>query len=331
MPVTNYVWDGDQYLMETDETNTTQAVFTNEPDEYTNLISQRRDGATQYPHFDALGSTRQLTNAAEAITDVLLYDAWGNVLVRVGVTIFPLQFVGRVGYFFDPDTNTFCIIFRIYEPETGRWGSLDLLFSDGFNRYLYAKNRPTSLIDPNGLKCQIALHCWDVKVALFTIGRHCGFTIKSDLFPFAGEVWVDGLPRKTGGFFGFFGRTWLEIVTGVTPEAAKVAKPPNYWESGFGDFNDSVCRCLSRYIDRWNKKEVPYANDGNGVNSNCALRCMAEECNIELTWNNEPTGFRCNYCEEFCLDNDTGLLFCNSWTRLDCKKLEISQSIRTAL
>ena len=152
MPVTNYVWDGRQYLMETDESNTTQAVWTNEPDEYTNLISQHRGVATQYPHFDALGSTRQLTDANETITDAWFYDAWGDILARSGTTIFPLLFAGRFGYFYDPDTETFYIIHRIYEPDSGRWMSVDpTRFADDLNCYRYAANSPIVTIDPSGL------------------------------------------------------------------------------------------------------------------------------------------------------------------------------------
>jgi hypothetical protein len=75
--------------METDETNTTQAVFTNEPDKYSNLISQRRDGTSQYGHFDALGSTRQLTDDNEAVTDQRIYDGFGNTVSHTGTTEFP--------------------------------------------------------------------------------------------------------------------------------------------------------------------------------------------------------------------------------------------------
>lgn len=162
MPVTNFVWDGNQYLMETNEANTTQAVFTNEPDEHTNLISQRRDGASQYAHFDAVGSTRQLTNASETVTDEWNYDAWGNEVLRSGVTEFPFQFVGMFGYYFDSETNTFYIIRRILEPENGRWLSADpLLFTDGANMYWYVRNRPTIDVDQSGLYPGGAGSHWD--------------------------------------------------------------------------------------------------------------------------------------------------------------------------
>ena len=57
-----HLWDFSNYLAETDEDNELQAVYTNEPEEYGNLISQYRRGPTiwvpSYYHCDALGSTR---------------------------------------------------------------------------------------------------------------------------------------------------------------------------------------------------------------------------------------------------------------------------------
>lgn len=64
MAVTEYIWDEDNLVAETDGTNAVNVVYTNEPQQYGNLISTRIAGTTSYHHFDALGSTRQLTNSA---------------------------------------------------------------------------------------------------------------------------------------------------------------------------------------------------------------------------------------------------------------------------
>jgi hypothetical protein len=39
----NIVWDGQAYLLETDENGVTKVVCTQEPTEFGNLISQRRE------------------------------------------------------------------------------------------------------------------------------------------------------------------------------------------------------------------------------------------------------------------------------------------------
>ena len=63
---TKYIWDDQNYLAEADGSDTINVVYTNEPEQYGNLVSTRISGSTSYHHFDAIGSTRQLTNAAGA-------------------------------------------------------------------------------------------------------------------------------------------------------------------------------------------------------------------------------------------------------------------------
>src|SRR6266404_3432002 len=101
MPTTNYIWDEQNYLAEADENNAVQTVYTNEPQQFGNLISSRISGTTSYHHFDALGSTRQLTNAAGTTTDTMVYDAWGRMLIRTGTTALALLWLGRIGYYSD--------------------------------------------------------------------------------------------------------------------------------------------------------------------------------------------------------------------------------------
>src|SRR5258708_1236708 len=73
MPTTKYIWDDENVLAEADASDTINVVYTNEPQEYGNLVSTRISGTTSYHHFDALGSTRQLTNAAGTTTDTVVY------------------------------------------------------------------------------------------------------------------------------------------------------------------------------------------------------------------------------------------------------------------
>jgi hypothetical protein len=100
-------WDFQNYLAETDDQNEIQAVYTNEPQSYGNLISQyRKDGAIwtpSYYQYDALGSTRALTDDAGDATDTYVYDAWGNEVAVTGTTVNPFRWVGDVGYYWDDD------------------------------------------------------------------------------------------------------------------------------------------------------------------------------------------------------------------------------------
>ncbi len=78
--ITNFVWNpvDDCIISEVDETGAVQAVYTNEPQQYGGVISQRRGTTTSTYHADALGSTRFLTDSSGNVTDTYLNDAWGN-------------------------------------------------------------------------------------------------------------------------------------------------------------------------------------------------------------------------------------------------------------
>ena len=155
---TKFVWDeeSDNVLLETDDFDATQVVYTNEPGQFGSLISGRRSMTTHWYHFDALGSTSQLTDSSATITDTYLYDAWGNVISSTGSTINPFQWVGALGYYTDPETGQFSVRARVYQPKRGRWQAKDpMQFVDSHNRYLYAHNSPLLFVDPSGLTVQI--------------------------------------------------------------------------------------------------------------------------------------------------------------------------------
>jgi RHS repeat-associated protein len=160
MPTTtNYIWDEENLLAEADGTNAIQTVYTNEPEQYGNLVSTRLPVAgtptTVYHHFDATGSTRQLTNPAGSVSDTMIYDAWGNVVARTGSTAIVFLWVATVEYYFDIETGDIYIRERTFGPALGRWASCDaLLTARSPSPYAYAANRPVDLADPSGLDWQ---------------------------------------------------------------------------------------------------------------------------------------------------------------------------------
>ncbi len=153
-----FVWDEQNYLAETDENNDTQVVYTNEPRLYGNLVSQHRGSDTHCYHFDAIGSTRELTDASEVVTDTRLYDAWGMLLASSGSTEFPFTYAGQLGYCFDREAVSQYVRARFYKQHQGRWVSVDPLGNCASNRiamgtscYVHAVNNPLILTDPSGL------------------------------------------------------------------------------------------------------------------------------------------------------------------------------------
>ncbi len=96
---TNFIWDGQDVLLETDVSNNTQVTYTQTPDMYGDLISQHRDSSTSFYHHDALGSAVALTDSGENVTDTYKYYAFGGSLTSTGSTTNNLRFVGNLGYY----------------------------------------------------------------------------------------------------------------------------------------------------------------------------------------------------------------------------------------
>jgi len=152
MTILNYLWDKDSYLEEYDENGVATATYSNEPTSFGNVISQRKNSSSNFYHYDAQGSTHQLTDESENVSDTFLYDAWGNKIVQTGTTTIPFRYIGEFGYYYDEETESYYVRARNYAPVTGRWLSADPLgFLETLVQYLYALNAPGGNIDPSGL------------------------------------------------------------------------------------------------------------------------------------------------------------------------------------
>lgn len=153
MAIINYLWNEDSYLEEYDGNGTTVSTFTNEPTGFGKLISQRELSTTKLFHYDVQGSTHQLSDENENITDEFLYDAWGNEITRTGTTNVVFTYIGEWGYYSDSETNSFYVRARNYVPSNARWMSADPNgFLDGINLFLYVKANPISNYDPSGFQ-----------------------------------------------------------------------------------------------------------------------------------------------------------------------------------
>ncbi|MBL8820599.1 MAG: hypothetical protein JNL58_31545 [Planctomyces sp.] len=144
MPTTTFVWDpvNDCVISELDGTGTTQAVYTNEPQQYGGVLSQRRGSTSRFLHADALGTTRLLTSTAGATTDTYLFDAWGVPVASTGTTLNPFKWVGRYGYYTDNATGLIYVRARMYAPTIARWsGQIMFLHSNSWIPYIVSNIR----------------------------------------------------------------------------------------------------------------------------------------------------------------------------------------------
>jgi RHS repeat-associated protein len=145
------VWDGQKILLETNASNVTQVIYTLSPGLYGDLISQRRLGVSRYSLFDPLGSASRLTDGTQSVTDSYLFKGFGEALLPTGATTNPFTFVGRLGYYVDPDVTNLYLRARSYVPRLSRFLSTDLpLVRSREYRYAYSANSPTRYSDPSG-------------------------------------------------------------------------------------------------------------------------------------------------------------------------------------
>ena len=93
-----------------------------------------------------------------------VYDAWGNhaVLSANGADLTDATHIGNRnpfryrGYFYDVETGLYYLQTRYYDPEIGRFVTIDdLSYADpriihGLNLYAYCGNNPVNYIDPTG-------------------------------------------------------------------------------------------------------------------------------------------------------------------------------------
>ena len=68
-----------------------------------------------------------LSDETGAVTDTYEYDAWGNPISTTGTTQNPFRWLGKYGYYWDKETESYDIRHRGYQPTIARWLSEDPL------------------------------------------------------------------------------------------------------------------------------------------------------------------------------------------------------------
>jgi RHS repeat-associated protein len=151
MPVTQYIWDRDNVLYESDDADELVVEYLYEPQQYGRLVSELRGAVTYMHYYDALGSTVALTDQNGNVTDTYVYSATGEELHRIGTSESPFRWNGDSGYYWDVEVQMYYVRARTYSPPLSRWLSEDPLgFVAGPNKYRYVAGQPTTLSDPSG-------------------------------------------------------------------------------------------------------------------------------------------------------------------------------------
>ena len=155
MAVTEYIYDGDNVLMETDGEGITQKAYTSTADDFGDMLSVYDGSSAKYFEPDALGSTDALTDATQAVTDRWKYRAFGAATHTSGADTNPFTWVGRLGYLCDSETGLSLLGSgtRYYDPATAQFLSEDPIgFAGGdANLRRYVSNNPLNKTDSSGL------------------------------------------------------------------------------------------------------------------------------------------------------------------------------------
>lgn len=154
MAETNFFWEplSDNILQERDESGALAGEYTTEPGLYGNVINQSRASVESTFHSDVMGSTLALSDTNQNVTDTRAYSGFGETTESTGSTEFPLQYIGRSGYY---KTNSEYYVRRRHYDAAGsfsRWRSPDPLGVNllDTNLYSYVGNRPLRFFDPSG-------------------------------------------------------------------------------------------------------------------------------------------------------------------------------------
>jgi len=103
--------------------------------------------------YDGLGSTRQLLDASQNVTDTYAYEAFGNLKGSSGSTPNPYRYVGSLGYY-QTGSSLMHLGARYYRPEVGRFGQRDPAGTKPPTKladYDYCSHSPVGYRDPAGL------------------------------------------------------------------------------------------------------------------------------------------------------------------------------------
>ena len=170
-------YDGDRPVLEgtlSGDTYTTTAKYVWEGESYYSPLISEYVGSWRHYLYDGLGSTRQLLDASQNVTDTYSYEAFGTSKGATGSTANPYRYVGSLGYY-QTGSSLMHLGARYYLPEVGRFTTVDPVLTGASDRsptglqysserYAYCRE-VTNCTDPSG--------CFDIFTWLSFILRGC--------------------------------------------------------------------------------------------------------------------------------------------------------------
>ena len=154
---TNYIYDNDGKLIRQENISDSNDFINFIYDE-SGVIGFLHNYVHYFYKKDILGNVIELLDTSGNTMVKYTYDAWGNHTVT-DYTEFGLGNINPIryrGYYYDTETGLYYLKSRYYDPQTGRFISMDdISYLDpetinGINLYAYCLNNPISYADPYG-------------------------------------------------------------------------------------------------------------------------------------------------------------------------------------
>jgi RHS repeat-associated protein len=150
-----YTYDeNDNVVLETDQSGSILVSYVY--DNANRPLTMTKGGKTYSFHSNAHGDITTVTNETGTTVANFEYDTWGNILKETGTFAADVPF-RYSGYRYDTETKLYYLQQRYYNPELGRFLTLDPQLGDKENPitqngYSYADNNAVNLVDFNGEK-----------------------------------------------------------------------------------------------------------------------------------------------------------------------------------
>lgn len=149
---TNYIWDGDQIVLELDNRCNVKKRFIRGTAGDLIYMDEGEGTEKQYYVTDLHGNVVQLIDVSGRVTKTYEYDAFGNENKPDRKDENPFRYCGE---YFDSETKSVYLRARYYAPELGRFRTRDTYTGEeedlaSLHLYTYCDNDGVNQVDPSG-------------------------------------------------------------------------------------------------------------------------------------------------------------------------------------
>ena len=134
--------------------------------DHTGVFAVKHNNTTYFYRKDAQANIVALLDNTGAVVVKYKYDAWGKCIIDASTTNTELANINPFryrSYYYDVETGLYFLKTRYYDPEVGRFITIDdISYLDpesinGLNLYAYCLNNPIRYSDPNGHSATLAI------------------------------------------------------------------------------------------------------------------------------------------------------------------------------